>query len=48
MQCIIGATNRQQWWWAVVHTIAVLWLGVLTATGTPLKDIGGGVPVQRK
>jgi hypothetical protein len=27
----------------VVHTIAVLWLGVLTATGTPLKDIGGWV-----
>jgi len=43
MQCTIGATNRQQWWGAVVHTTAVLGLVVLTVTGTLLEDIGGWV-----
>jgi transposase-like protein len=41
MQCTTGLTNRQRRLGTVAHTIAVIGLVVLAATGTPLESVGG-------
>jgi hypothetical protein len=41
MQCTTGLTDRQRRLGTVAHTIAVIGLVVLAATGTPLESIGG-------
>ena len=43
MECTIGLTNRQRRWGATAHTIAVLGLVVLTATGATLESVRGWV-----
>jgi transposase-like protein len=43
MQCTTGMTNRQWWWGEIAHTIAVLGLMVLAATGTAMESSGGWV-----
>lgn len=43
MQCTTGMRNRQWWWGEVAHTIAVMGLIVLAATGTAVESSGGWV-----
>jgi transposase-like protein len=43
MQCTTGMRNRQWRWGAGAHTIAVLGLLVLAATGLPVESSGGWV-----
>jgi len=46
MQCTMGLTNRQRQWGVVAHTIAVLGVLVLTATGTTVESLEGWVTCQ--
>ena len=43
MQCTIGLTECQRQWGAVVHTVAVLGVVVLTVTGVRLESLGGWI-----